>query len=116
MTEPLIFPGDEEVTVIDTDWLLDDCIMTLKERQKMEKKEMKKCEFCDTLAINSNIDEYAYSFIDADLCHDYTVALVIHSYKKGHKKECGRITDFRKNGLGYELNFCPECGRKLNDI
>lgn len=36
MTEPLIFPGDEEVTVIDTDWLLDDCIMTLKERQEIE--------------------------------------------------------------------------------
>ena len=33
MIEPFVLPGDEEVTEIDTDWLFDDYVMTLRERQ-----------------------------------------------------------------------------------
>lgn len=43
MTQPLLFPGDEEVTMIDTDWLYDDCIMTLSERQE-QREEDKGCD------------------------------------------------------------------------
>lgn len=36
--KPFLMPGDDEVTEINTDWLNDDCIMTLKERQEMRKR------------------------------------------------------------------------------
>ena len=43
----------------------------------------------------------------------YSVAFVVRTYRKGHKRQCTRSTDYRSGGLGYKLNFCPECGRRL---
>lgn len=31
----------------------------------------------------------------------------------GNKRHAGRTTDYRNRGIGYKLNYCPECGRKL---
>ena len=46
---------------------------------------------------------------------EYTVALVCHSwYPSRGKKSASRITDYRNKGLGYKLNFCPECGARIN--
>ena len=46
--------------------------------------------------------------------NEYTVAIVIHSwYQKRGKKSASRTVDFRNKGLGYKLNFCPECGKEL---
>lgn len=39
MTEPLILQDDEKVTMINSDWLNDDYVMTLKERQDREESE-----------------------------------------------------------------------------
>ena len=47
------------------------------------------------------------------LYEDYSVAFVVRTYRKGHKRQCPRSTDYRSGGLGYKLNFCPECGRRL---
>lgn len=43
---------------------------------------------------------------------EFTVAIVELTWIKS-KKNAGRTTDYRHLGLGYKLNFCPECGRKL---
>lgn len=71
-----------------------------------------KCEFCDTLEVH----HYADNLPTPDgikLLHEYRVALVCRSWKKGNKLHAGRTTDYMRAGRGYPLNYCPECGRPL---
>lgn len=76
---------------------------------------MSECKFCESLQEFKQIYEKLgkKEKPGEGLLHEYTVALVIHSYRKGHKAQAGRTTDYRRLGLGYKLNYCPECGRKL---
>ena len=71
-----------------------------------------KCKFCSNL-----FEHKKRSYTDPELGkwkQEYTVALVIHSwYEKRGKKSASRTTDYRNKGLGYKLNYCPECGVKL---
>ena len=76
------------------------------------------CKFCERLGSLKQV----YQFLnkhdkkqgEEKIKHEYTVALVTHSWlpSKG-KKRASRSTDYRNQGLGYKLNFCPECGRNL---
>ena len=84
-------------------------------------EELKPCEFCQALKISKHVNEIINSRQEPDeresigkyMC-ECTVALVIHNwYKKLGKKTAGRSTDYRYRGLGYKLNYCPECGKKL---
>lgn len=79
--------------------------------------EDKTCAFCESLESRKHIraiwkkhgDEF-----DKGLRDEYTVALVVHTWHKDRgKRNAGRTTDYRYRGLGYKLNFCPECGRGL---
>ena len=77
----------------------------------------KPCAFCEALQRNKNIRAF-YNDLrkeegEEKIYEDYTVALVVRSYAKGKKRTAGRTTDYRNQGIGYQLNFCPECGRKL---
>ena len=45
--------------------------------------------------------------------HEYKVALVLRNWTKGNKSHAGRTTDYRYRGIGFDLNYCPECGRRL---
>ena len=77
----------------------------------------KPCAFCEALMEHKNIRALFNQSIKEEhlekIYEDYTVALVIRSYVKGKKRTAGRTTDYRNRGIGYRLNFCPECGRKL---
>ena len=72
------------------------------------------CKFCDNLT-ERKMRENWYS--DPELgrwMSEYTVALVIHQwYQKRGKQSASRTIDFRSKGLGYKLNYCPECGKSL---
>lgn len=76
---------------------------------------MNKCKFCENLEsykrLNGNREP------DPELGRyksEYGAALVIRNwYEKQGKKSAGRSTDYRYRGIGYKLNYCPECGRKL---
>lgn len=70
----------------------------------------KPCAFCESLQTHKNIRAF-----NNELYDEYTVALVIRSYAKGKKRTAGRTTDYRNQGIGYKLNFCPECGRRLKE-
>ncbi len=74
------------------------------------------CKFCDNLSERKE-RENLYGYFDPELgrwIQEYTVALVIHSwYQKRGKKSAFRTVDFRNKGLGYKLNYCPECGKEL---
>lgn len=73
----------------------------------------KPCAFCESLQTHKNIRAFNNEHLKLKIYDDYTVALVIRSYTKGNKRTAGRTTDYRYHGIGYRLNFCPECGRRL---
>lgn len=64
------------------------------------------CKFCD---------ELSYVRVDdtTGTKYKYSVALVRHSKTPYRDFWGGRVTMFRKDGIGFNLNFCPECGRRL---
>lgn len=84
----------------------------------MARVPINKCEFCVSMVAHQNarrvltrIDE---SVGEEPMHEQYKAALVILTYKKGHKKEAARTVDFKKNGKGFDLFYCPECGRPLH--
>ena len=68
------------------------------------------CKFCESLEFFGETDK---AWGTTDFKCEYTVAIVTHFYRKGDKAHASRITDYRNKGLGYKLNYCPECGRRL---
>lgn len=78
---------------------------------------MNDCKFCDAYQSQQNIYKFRQGhpeyYGNERLYHEITVAMVTRSWLKGHKAHAGRTTDYRYRGIGYKLNYCPECGRKL---
>lgn len=70
------------------------------------------CRFCDSYERAKQINEFN-RFSDGHR-HDaiYSVAFV-KRYKIDGRIQNSRVTDYRYRGVGYALNFCPECGRSL---
>ena len=77
----------------------------------------KKCCFCESYELWRNIHEFDNTLgpKDEKTKHEYSVALVIRSWKPKYrtKRHAGRVVDYRNQGIGYKLNFCPECGKRL---
>lgn len=73
---------------------------------------MMKCEFCERLALEKHWEKIENKTGLAKINHEYTVAFVTHAWYKS-KRHASRSVDYRNKGLGYKLNFCPECGRQL---
>lgn len=74
------------------------------------------CEFCDNLDFRKqlNVEDNQVREKDNVFMNKYTVALIIHHLtKRKGKRNAGRTTDYRYRWLGYKLNFCSECGRKV---
>lgn len=71
------------------------------------------CEFCDRL----ELEKFSRSLDKGQkpkIYYECTVALVVRSWTKERgKRNAGRLTDYRNQGIGYKLNFCPECGKDL---
>lgn len=77
---------------------------------------MAECKFCKELEMAISSAEKWNENDVKPLFYEYTVALVSHYWTKERGKEnAGRTTDYRHKGLGYELNFCPECGKKIKE-
>ena len=83
--------------------------------------ELKQCQFCKALGMKEDYNEFINACQDpkerealGKLMDVYTVGLITHTwYKKLGKRKASRSTDYRNRGLGYSLNYCPECGKKL---
>lgn len=75
------------------------------------------CAFCEAMEHNKKLDEISNGIKEEYLpkrYYEYTVAIVRRSWTKERgKRHAGRVTDYRNQGIGYQLNYCPECGRKL---
>ena len=71
------------------------------------------CEFCRAYRSYTTLGGL-HTKDDPPLLQECTVALVVRSWtKEKGKRNAGRITDYRNQGIGYTLNYCPECGRKI---
>lgn len=70
------------------------------------------CKFCEAMESYRRADTILKKH-DPDIENRYSVAIVKRIFRKGHKGCQGYGTDYRYRGCGYDLNFCPECGRKL---
>lgn len=71
---------------------------------------MSKCVFCKSYQTSKELDE---EYKNPKFRHVYKVALIRHTQKIGEREYRGRSTDYNTRGIGYKLNYCPECGRKL---
>jgi len=70
---------------------------------------MAKCSFCEEIKFYLALDKWQ---ADVDLYHAYTAALVQTTIYKGENR--GRTVCYKKNGVGFPMKFCPECGKKLD--
>ena len=71
------------------------------------------CKFCETMQMHRRVDAILKSS-DPDMEHRYSVAIVSRTFFKDRKGCQGSSTDYRYQGCGYALNFCPECGTPIN--
>lgn len=79
------------------------------------------CRFCDELKDLKECHKIAQGWAtDVELAEygkymqELTVAFVQRCwYQKKGKKLAGRTVHYRNKGLGFALNYCPECGKKL---
>mgnify|MGYP006991699888 CR=1 FL=1 len=71
------------------------------------------CEFCRVMANNRRFDKVAKKNFP-DISQRYSVAIVQRTFVKGRRGSQGRTTDYRYRGIGYKLNYCPECGAKMD--
>lgn len=75
------------------------------------------CAFCEAYDTQNKIYDFKDKhpeYYEEKLFYEITVAMVIRTWTKSRgKAHAGRTTDYRFRGLGYKLNYCPECGRKL---
>lgn len=69
------------------------------------------CSFCESLNVYRFLSE---RFDVPGKETRQTVALVDGVYRKGRKTIESRTVNYREKGRGFPLNFCPECGRRLN--
>lgn len=76
------------------------------------------CRFCESYDLHKRVGEFKQDrgLYDEEWNQELTAALVIHDWtKRQGKKNAARTTDYRYRGLGFKLNYCPECGKKLKE-
>lgn len=64
------------------------------------------CKFCEDYAFRRELPH------PDDMKAEYTVAIV--KWLIFNKQRKGRTVAYKRNGVGFPLNYCPECGKKLS--
>ena len=75
------------------------------------------CKFCDTMeqsnralqSHNTSCQNSKYPKLKQEL----KSALLVKSWRADEPKRNATYNTFTHGGRGYQLNFCPECGRKI---
>ncbi len=68
-----------------------------------------KCSFCQVVKIQKSIDEEVGYTQSPVIGREYSVNLVIETFEN-KKKMLGCTSCFE----GFNLNFCPECGARMD--
>ena len=66
---------------------------------------MKQCVFC------KSYQSHKQMYADSPREHIFKVALVCHTKINGELR--GRSTNYNTRGVGFKLNYCPECGKDM---
>ena len=78
-----------------------------------------KCIFCEAYRSEKSVNDFKRKhpeyYGDTRLDYEITVAMVTRHWLPGYKRQASRVTDYRYQGCGYALNYCPECGRALKE-
>lgn len=75
-------------------------------------KDLKELLECHDIARSRETDEELDEY--GAWMQELTVAIVERNwYRKKSRKSAGRTVHYRNQGLGFELRFCPECGKRL---
>lgn len=70
------------------------------------------CDFCKDYEHFKELDRTASN---PHTRHDYHVALIRRSWnERVGRSHAGEMTH-RPKGCGYDLKYCPECGRRIDD-
>lgn len=67
-----------------------------------------KCSFCERLNLYRQINQHD---TNNDIKRIYTAAIVENTEYKERIR--GHSVCYNEYGIGFPLNFCPECGKKL---
>lgn len=77
-----------------------------------------KCRFCESYESWRDVLDFKREhpeYYSEPILSEIVVALVVRQWCKGLKRQASRVVDYRFQGCGYALNFCPECGRPLKE-
>lgn len=86
----------------------DECVESKYTKHWKPKQE---CPFCEAVKLQKFFNERHSK--PEGIENVLAVALVSHSVINGQKR--GRSTDYMKDGEGFPLNFCPVCGKRVED-
>ena len=77
--------------------------------------ELKPCPFCESLKMRKQIHRRSNKNREGPkYLAEYTVAIVERNwFEDMPKRNAGRTTAYRNRGIGYPLNYCPSCGKKV---
>lgn len=95
-------------------WAIDSLVLERKETEE-GKKEIG-CEFCRAYQSWKRAEYITnrYAEIEEKNNQELNCAIVVRTWTKSKgKRNASRITDYRYRGIGYKLNFCPQCGTDL---
>ena len=82
---------------------------------------MAECKFCESLENHKKIENFWLEEGNEPSKYEYSVLIQMRCWKpKYGKKDSSWDIDYgnRKfgfHGLGYKLNYCPECGKDLRN-
>ena len=82
---------------------------------------MSQCNFCKDLKeikirymMTNDCQTYGEIEEYGEWMQELTVAIVERNwYQKRGKRSAGRTIHYKNQGIGFALNFCPECGKRL---
>ena len=66
---------------------------------------MNKCDFCENLEIQKDLEQIDFNY-------EYTVSLITRMWTN-EKTKSDIIGAYVQDN--FKLNYCPECGRKINE-
>ena len=70
------------------------------------------CKFCEALDRYKRVEATIRDY-EPEVSFRLSAAIVRRKFIKGRRGCQSSFTDYRNKGCGYELNYCPECGRDL---
>lgn len=82
--------------------------------------EKRKCIFCEAYRSEKSVNDFKRNHPEyygeaSYLMYEIKVAMVTRTWQPGYKRQAAQTTDYRYQGCGYALNFCPECGKRLKE-